>query len=183
MFVVHEPEFIHELNLEYLRHWTSLRQDRTLPKKSDFMPEEIPRLLPFFAIYELMSRDLIKIRLAGTEMIRRHGFESTGTNYLDLVEPGRRPKASEAFWQIASCPCGMRVVLRQRYAGGIIQDTEALGLPVHNDQGDSPLQYYTSCPIEREGEMKNDLLHRSEVLTVLEREFIDLGAGVPEFQD
>lgn len=180
MFAVREPEFVHELNFEYLRHWTSLRRDRTLPDKSDFLPEEVPRLLPFFAIYELVSPELIKIRLAGTEMIRRHGFESTGSNYLDLVEPYRRPKASEALWQIATHPCGMRVVLQQRYAGGVLQETEALGLPVRNDQGDNPLLFYTAFPIER---AKNDLLDRSQVLTVLDREFIDLGAGTPEFQD
>lgn len=183
MFPIREPEFLHQLNLEYMRHWVSLRQNEILPRKTHFRPEDIPKLLPFFAIYELVSREFIKIRLAGTEMTRRHGFESTGSNYLDLVEPYRRPKASEAFWQIASCPCGMRVVLQHRYAGGIIRETEALGLPVRNDQGDNPLLYYTVCPIEREGEPKIDLLDRTQVLTVLDREFIDLGAGTPEFQD
>lgn len=91
-------DFKHTRNQAFYDYWLSLPREGILPHRRNFLPEAVPSLLPNMMIYELVSDDFIKIRLLGTSVEDRYGQNSTGTNYLDLVEYNRRPKASQAFW-------------------------------------------------------------------------------------
>ncbi|MEQ8443362.1 MAG: PAS domain-containing protein [Alphaproteobacteria bacterium] len=181
--LVELPEFFHPVNEAFAKHWLSLRGDELLPHVKDFRPEDVPQLLSSFVIYDLESRDMIRIRLAGSAILARHGFNSTGTNYLDLVAPERRAKASEAFWLLATQPCAMRVILRHEYENGLFAQTEALGMPMGVPDGETPRLYYTGQEIENEWRLRVDETGRTRRLGVLRRDFIDIGAGVPDFQD
>lgn len=177
------PEFFHPVNRAFAEHWLSLRDGGLLPDVKAFKPEAVPHLLEAFVIYDLESRDMIRIRLAGSAIIARHGFNSTGTNYLDLVAPERRAKASEAFWSIASQPCGMRVVLSHEYANGLYAETEALGLPMAVPEGKPPRLYYTGQEIQNAWRLRIGETGPTQKLGVLRRDFIDIGAGVPDYED
>ena len=177
------PEFFHPVNKAFADHWLSLRGDETLPHVDDFFPEHVPQLLESFVIYDLESPEMIRIRLAGAAILSRHGFNSMGTNYLDLVEPSRRAKASEAFWLLATQPCAMRVVLEHRYKSGLVAHTEALGMPMAVPEGASPRLYYTGEEIENEWRGRLEEPGKSTYLGVVRRDFIDIGAGVPDFKD
>jgi hypothetical protein len=176
-------EFFHPINAKYFEHWMSLEKNGLLPNASSFYPEEVPDLLPYFAVYELLSEDHIYIRLAGTAMVDRFGFEITGKNYLDLVAPERRANASAAFWTLANQPCGMRVIIQHVLTNGLRTQIEALGMPMRNDRGGKPLLYYTGIPVEDAWRLNRDDTDKMQELTVLQRDFIDIGAGKPDFRD
>lgn len=171
-------------NRSFFEYWQSLPREGLIPSRLDFLPEEIPNLLPYVSIFELISEKLIKFRLAGTEVSRNAGFERTGTNYLDQIKPERRQKASEAFWAVYNQPCATRVLLEYVPRSGIKKMIEGVGLPVLNDPAGYPLLYY--CTVEYTEEQKpsvqipNDQL---ELVSVKQRDFIDIGAGVSDFKD
>jgi len=181
--VVDLPEFYHPVNKAFAEHWLSLRGDNMLPHVDDFFPEDVPKLLSSFVMYDLESPDMIRIRLAGSSILSRHGFNSTGTNYLDLVDKKRRKKASQAFWLLANQPCAMRVVLEHRYKSGLIAHTEALGMPMAVPEGAAPRLYYTGEEIENEWRDRMEEPGKSVYLGVVRRDFIDIGAGIPDFKD
>lgn len=170
-------------NQDFLNYWTSLSREGVIPNRSNFFPEEIPKLLPFITIYELVSKDCIRFKLSGSNISKRDGFDRTGTNYLDEVVPARRARAAEAFWLLYDQPCGMRVVLNMRSKSGQIKVIEGLGLPMRNKEGGYPLLYYTNHQITEQVFENNAPEDRLDVITIQQRDFIDIGAGIPSFKD
>ena len=61
-------EFQNTRSKQFYDYWHSLPRDKFVPHRSVFLPEEIPPLLSNMMMYELVSRDLIKIRLLGTSL-------------------------------------------------------------------------------------------------------------------
>ncbi len=185
-------EFRHSNNQAFYDYWYNLPRTGTLPDKSCFRPEEIPSLLPSMLVYELVSRDFIRIRLIGSNVEERFGGNRTGSNYLDVVEEHRKESASAAMWSQVEKPCGMHVLLEQELISGRVAYIEALGLPVTNVEGGHPLILFQSNEICRgpddtliedqiQLDDKEDVLLK--FIRVSERTFFDLGAGVPDFRD
>lgn len=176
-------EFQSQDNQDFFDYWQNLPRDGLIPESKSFLPENIPKLLPFFTIYELVSVDCIRFKLAGTMISKRDGSDRTGHNYLDDVAPERRAKASEAFWAIYNQPCGMRVILDLKKESGMIQQSEGLGLPMINSKGEFPLLYYSHHVLSAPKIQASRLGDRLELITVRQRDFIDIGAGIPDFRD
>lgn len=171
-------------NQHYFDFWKSLPRDGLVPKISSFHPEEIHRLLTSFTVYELVSTDCILIRKGGSAIELREDYEQKGDNYLDLVAPERREKAGGAFFAMYKQPCGMRVIMRHTLKNGKYIILEGMGLPFINDKGGSPLVYISNHEIAdpaphylpgTEDSYKGMLL--------LQRDFIDIGAGLADYQD
>lgn len=176
-------KFNNPQNQDFFDYWQSLPRDGLVPESKDFFPEDIPELLPFFTIYELVSTDCVRFKLAGTMISTRDGVDRTGDNYLDDVAPERRKKASEAFWAIYNQPCGMRVVLDLKKESGLVHQIEGLGLPMINSKGQYPLLYYSNHILLQAKVQMETLGDRLELITVRQRDFIDIGAGIPDFRD
>ena len=166
-------------------YWQSLPRNGLVPESKDFLPEDIPELLPFITIYELVSEDFIRFRLAGTMIANRYGRDRTGQNYLDEVTPKRRKKASEAFWAVYNQPCGMRVIIDMKKKSGLALEVESLGLPMINSRDGYPLLYYTNYMLVDQSKAHHDIIKRDwlELIAVTKRDFIDIGAGIPDFKD
>lgn len=81
---IHQP-----LLRELYDHWDALRAGRALPRRADFDPFRIPRLLPFLIVNEvergLGGKLRFRIRLEGDAVIQARGKGAKG-RYLD--EPG-----------------------------------------------------------------------------------------------
>jgi len=114
---------------------------------------------------------------------KRDGHDRTGDNYLDEVAPDRKKKASDAFWTIYNQPCGMRVILDFKKESGLISRVEGLGLPMINSKGKSPLLYYSNHELAPARHQIVDNEDRLEVVSVVQRDFIDIGAGISPFKD
>ena len=166
----------------FARYWLSLAPDDLVPNRSDFSPERIPGLLSNLVIHELIAPDFIKLRLVGTAVVDDYGQEITGRNYLDFVEPERRAKASKAIFNICEQPCGMLVYLQSISESGNLLSRESIAFPMRDDDGDARLVYFCSSSAP-ERTAFFDERDELKVITVRDRRFIDIGAGLPDFSD
>ncbi|NQW08310.1 MAG: PAS domain-containing protein [Alphaproteobacteria bacterium] len=169
-------------SLAFARYWLSLDPIDLIPSRAHFLPESIPRLLANLGIHELISPEFIKLRLVGTAVVDDYGQEITWRNYLDFVEEERRPKASRALHLVCEQPCGMIAQLRSTTVRGGTLTRESIAFPMRNEEGIANLVYFCSTPAQ-ERETFIDERTELRVANVLDRYFIDIGAGVPDFQD
>ena len=79
----------HPLLLALYDYWVSLRGERALPRRADFDPFKLPRLLPSLIVNEVErgpgGRLRFRIRLEGEGVVQVRGWTAKG-RYLD--EPG-----------------------------------------------------------------------------------------------
>ncbi|WP_299375987.1 PAS domain-containing protein [uncultured Kiloniella sp.] len=176
-------ELYHPKSQALLDHWLSLPREGVLPLRSSFLPEKVPQILPSLIIYEMVAEDFIRFRLAGTAVRERMGFDPTGENYLNYVADERKEKASQSFFAVIDQPCGMRVISNHGMSTGRKMFLEVLMLPLKNDMSPNPIVLCQSNeikPIEEEQIPDNA---RVENITIVRRDFIDIGAGISDFKD
>lgn len=170
------------LSIAFARYWLSLPATDLIPCRQDFAPERIPELLANLVIHELISPDHIRIRLVGTAVVDDYGQEVTGRNYLDFVQPERREKASRAIFHICEQPAGMLVHLRSVSENGTQLTRQSVAFPMRDDSGTARLVYFCSSPAAERATFFDERISL-KVMNVLDRRYIDIGAGVPEFRD
>lgn len=171
------------MNQDFFDFWQQMPRDKGIPDKADFFPEEIPKLLPFLSIYEMVSKDLIRFRLHGSQFTMRDGVERIGKNFLDEVSKDRRAKASEAIWLVYKHPCVMRVILNFSSSRGNVKCVETLGVPIKDYKRGTAFVYFSTQEIERNKYEFLDELDQLENISPLQRDYIDIGAGIPDFKD
>ncbi len=170
------------LTVAFARYWLSLPTVDLIPSRRQFEPERIPGLLANLVIHELVSPDYLKLRLVGTAVVDDYGQEITGRNYLDFVDESRRAKASRAIFLVCEQPAAMLVHLRSVATNGMVLTRESIAFPMRDDSGTATLVYFCSNPaVERKTFV--DARDALKVMNVLDRQYIDIGAGVPEFSD
>ena len=173
-------------NRQFYDYWNSLPREagENLPRRSRFLPEEIPNLLDTMAIYELVPPDCIHTRLHGSAINERFGHDMTGKNYLDFVAPERRQAAYRAFQTMVTHPCGMNPIMIHRLSSGRDILVEALGFPVINDRGDHPIVIFQSNEIASDQDIqRHEDDSRIKLIMVQARKIIDIGYGAPDFQE
>jgi hypothetical protein len=162
----------------FARYWLSLPRLDGLPPRSAFDPLAIPKLLPHIVLHDLRQPGRSIMRLVGTRMVDRFGFDPTGRDYTDFVAPERRGAALSALTAMAWHPCGMRVLLRGEYAGGHAMEAESIGFPLSDDSGDGRFLVFVDDLTGRP-RVWDRRAHPLRTLHVRERIFLDIGAGVP----
>jgi hypothetical protein len=170
--------FVANASREWMDHWWSLPRDGIVPVRSAFDPLAVPKLLPHMLICDLTEPGVVRIRLMGTEMASNFGFDPTGRDYLDLVAPERREAAYQGFVVPASRPCGMRVLGENQYFNGGPIAVETVGLPFRRDDGDGMQMVFVGSRLGPSHDRWRDR-GPTKSFHVFEREFIDIGAGVP----
>lgn len=175
-------EITEERSRRFADYWLSLPKDSLIPRRSAFEPERIASLLPNVVIHELVSPEFLRLRLVGSAVIDDYGQDITGRNYLDFVEEPRRPKASRAIFVICEQPAGMLVQLRSITRGGRIMTRESIAFPIRSDDGDARFVYFCSSPA-RERDFAHPETDELQVMNVMRRTYIDIGAGLPDFRD
>lgn len=71
-----------------LAYWTAKRGRRSMPRRRDIDPAEIPRLLPNLQIVDVLD-DHFRYRLVGTALVEAFGRDYTGKDPRELF-PGPR---------------------------------------------------------------------------------------------
>src|SRR3546814_7942681 len=115
-------------------------------------------------------------------MAEQYGFDPTGRDYLDLVAPERRDSALDQLRKIAARPCGMRVLIEGLHDAGRSTLDEAAGFPFEADDGSGRFLLFVDEPLEQRG-VHDPRRKPLTSLRVLEREFIDIRAGVPPLDE
>jgi len=171
-----------ERSRAFAAYWASLPKVDLIPRRDSFRPEAIPRLLPNVVIHELVSPEMLRLRLVGSAVTQDYGQEITGRNYLDFVEEARRPTASRAIYVICEQPAGMLVQLRSVTRTGRIMTRESIAFPIRGDGDAANLVYFCSSPA-RERDILGPESDQLQIMNVLQRTYIDIGAGLPDFHD
>lgn len=95
-------------------YWRSKCRNGTVPRRRDIDPTEIPRLLPYLLITELVDGGTrLRYRLAGTAVVAAYGGELTG-RYCDEVCPPERRASVTANYRLI-CERKQPLLLRHRY--------------------------------------------------------------------
>lgn len=164
----------------FANHWAALPKDGLVPHRRDFHPEKLGRALPHMVVHELVSPTDIRLRIVGSAIARAYDEEITGRNYLDMVVPERRDAASRPFFLACATPCGMYTRMRSVAWRGLTMQRISLGYPVRDDIG--VRLFYSCSTTEPSGEPDFDFANdgTATVTEVLERRFLDIGAGIPD---
>ncbi|MBA4208533.1 MAG: hypothetical protein C0454_03300 [Parvibaculum sp.] len=158
----------------FFGYWDSLPKQGFVPDRADFSPGRIAALMPAVTILEVVSDDLILQRLTGTGVCRALGFDPTGGNALDLMQPQVRPDYLNLIRQQISTPCGRWNLIRSRREN-LIERAEVLTLPMrHGPTGHWMIISYFATV----GSISYDP-GPYEILAYENTSWIDIGAGVP----
>lgn len=182
MEALRDLEVTEDRSRQFAGYWAGLPKLDLVPRRDAFRPEEVPRILPHIVIHELLSPEYIRLRLAGSAVTAEYGQEITGRNYLDFVDEARRPKASRAIHVICSQPAGMLVRLRALSRSGRIMTRESIAFPMRDDDDVARLVYFCSSPA-RERDYTAPESDELQVMDVMRRAYIDIGAGLPDHRD
>ena len=76
----------------FANYWASLPKIDLVPARNSFEPEDFSPLLLTFKTHAMRGPGQIDVRLSGTALTDRYGFDMTGKNYLDAVHKKRPEK-------------------------------------------------------------------------------------------
>lgn len=159
-------------------YWQRLPKRDGIADRKDFDVSQLRGIIQSLVILQLESPEVVRFRLAGTEEVRRYGYEVTGGNYLDFVPEWRRPAVVQCFRLMLNWPCGMRVVVRSQTRGGIALHNQAVGFPFRGRDGRVDQLIFQSTDLDRTlTDNASNLIEVHE--GVVERDFLDLGHGLP----
>jgi hypothetical protein len=168
---------LHPAALTLLEAWSHLPRQDGVPPRASFDPLSVARILPVISLVQRIAADEWRVRLAGTELERRWGRPLTGLNYADVMSAAVTAITFREFEAICGQPCGSWSLRRLELRSGRRLETDTLRLPLRAGDGT------VSLILTSNGELGTDLLCKAdpsrEVVTVVEQEFFDIGAGVP----
>jgi hypothetical protein len=158
------------------RYWQGLPRHDLVPSRNDFDPRAIARILPLVSITERLGPGQWRIRLVGTGIVQRAGVELTGMNFLDLIDPALREVEDQRLNLMLNHPCGSSALRGGLRASGLVVRDRTLALPMRDHDGNARLLVSISEDVDA---AKLPLESRLTTFRILERRYIDIGAGVP----
>jgi hypothetical protein len=67
------------------RYWRKKAAGRVMPSRADIDPAEIPTLLPYVMLVDVLEDGGYRYRLIGTETERAHGIKATGRRTDEMI--------------------------------------------------------------------------------------------------
>jgi hypothetical protein len=153
-------------------------QDETgqlVPARKLLKLSRVPRVAPYFGIFEFISPETIMVRLVGTGFVRRTGIDNSGRNMLDLCPPELREWTSQHFSRMLKTPCGSVCISREAY-GAAHMLTEVVSFPFADATGETKLIISSSIPMQRKD--FPELTEGMKIGGFHDLSYLDIGAGV-----
>lgn len=136
-------------------------------------------MLPNITVMERVDNDTIVYRITGENIVARLGFNPTGQNFLDLIDPSAR--AETAFTNKLGLKerCGHYAVYENQYESGRIMMSESLMLPMRKT-ADGDVNFIFGYHVHHQATDIGVLGARTAlgVRWVL-AEYVDIGFGFP----
>lgn len=166
------------MHTDLFKYWASLPRAGGIPDASDFDPAAARSWLADITIFNVNSPDDIAHRLVGTGIAGRLGYDATGKNLLDFIDPSYRRQCSRDLHEVAWRPCGWQVRYLTHYPSGRIAHVQSLYLPLNGPAGKPPriVSVHTPENTERYDEAASKPIFASEIARMV---WIDVGFGVP----
>lgn len=111
--------------------WESAKGVAPFPRRDAI---ELRRFAPFASLMAIIEVDkrarALPFRLSGSGFFDLFGFDLTGMDYLDLVDPAIRDGAFESVLACLSQPCGLWQSTPTEIAGGAMASFELTIFPI-----------------------------------------------------
>lgn len=171
-----------EGNRQFIAAWQGWRGAGLLvPKRSAVELGDIKQLLGRVILFELVSDDEIRIRVAGSQLREHHNVEATGKNLRDLTPAEQWPLRRWRTRAAAMRPCGARMInIGTRKPGGEGAAFETVTLPLEPDDARKPRLLMSNVALVSGKYAPPAKSRPEEALLPIEFSFLDLGAGIPE---
>lgn len=160
-----------------LAAWLQLPRLDGVPTRASFDPTVIASVLPVVSVIQRICADVWRVRLAGTEIERRWGRMLTGHNYSDILSVQAATVIYREFEAVCRKPCGSWSLRHLELRSGRQLQIETVRLPLRGKDGEVDL--ILSCNGEVTPGFIPEADQSREVITVVEQEFFDIGAGRP----
>ncbi|WP_321389821.1 PAS domain-containing protein [Emcibacter sp.] len=146
---IETPDISSDHLKELFIYWQKIRADKSMPRRQDFSPADVPHLLPYISLVNVEygndtehTQQRYCCRLLGTETVKALGKDVTG-KYLDEV-----PEVSvlkERFdWLVENkTPYFIRGQLV--WSQKSFLNYEAVGLPLSNNDSEVNIIMYGTC--------------------------------------
>lgn len=160
----------------FIAHWHKLRRENeAMPRSAVFLDSADPKLQPFVSFNDITPDGLNTVVLYGTGLVEQWGEDLTGRVIKKDLAVAPAIQFAHNLTQCAVHPCGMREVSRFATSTGRVIVREIVTLPLG---------------VKREGVMRlvryHHLMERlnavelfTGLIETLEKEWFDIGSGVP----
>jgi len=150
--------------------------------QSSLPMRDLAILMPNIVLMQAEQRNKIYYRIVGEKIISRLGFNPTGLNLIDILEPRFSNELPEINQMMMEHPCGYYSVYENEYDSGARMITESLALPMRKTPEDK-----VNCAFALHIHHETTSIHPSKGETTLVTRLkagalIDLGAGIPDHQ-
>lgn len=130
---VSRSDVVDPLLLKLFDYWREKRGDRAMPSRSDIDPVELRFIIGQILLVDVLREPRrFRIRLHGTELVRRAGYELTGKMLDELPQPEFRALAQQSFTTTVESRAPFHS-LRDRVIDGRALRYETLMLPLSRD--------------------------------------------------
>lgn len=163
---------------ELLDAWVKLPRDGgVVPRRDRFDPMTITRILPVVSVIGREGEDQWRFRLVGTEIERRWNRKITGSDCFHGVSLPAAAVMRRELKSIVEWPCGSWSRRRIELLSGRAAAIETLRLPLRAKDGE--ITQILSCSGELPGRVSAIADPTREIITIVEQEYVDIGAGRP----
>ncbi|MDO8422927.1 MAG: PAS domain-containing protein [Parvibaculum sp.] len=160
-------------------HWQSLRGNGPVPRAEDISPGSMKALLSEIFIFELPDDGSIRYRLAGTQAVKRLGFEPKGMNLLDLTPEDARPFVAGAFQLVSNHHVGGLAHFSSSSEHRKDYGLELVLLPITAPDGQPPRILSLSTRLDPEDVRDDEGKTEIFAVEVENAVIFDLGFGIP----
>lgn len=166
-----------------LEQWEGWRGSNLAPHRSDFNVEDLGPLLPYIIELEFVTDENCTFRFIGSDLVEISGVDQTGANFFDAAPPKDRPLRIARCLELEKYPCGSLAQIPTTLNSGTTMMREALMLPVlpNRETGNFRL-IIVSIPLENY-RWQTPVREGSMLPLATSFHFIDIGAGVPAYND
>ncbi len=118
-------------------YWTALRQDGTVPKRSDIDPRGIDNILANCFILERIAPGIARLRLAGQHLSTLAGMEVRGMPLTALFTPQGRAEMGPILEHVFDTPAVAELSLKSEARFGRTSlEARMILLPLRSEQGE-----------------------------------------------
>lgn len=123
---------------DFLAYWESIRNEKKLPGRPDLDPGDIPAMLPFVFLVDVLDReDDFRYRLVGTDIVRNTKKDFTGAKLSEISEIGSQAKLIDMYRDAVATRAPVRERFPYTTRGGVGKFYDVIVAPLAAD-GEKP---------------------------------------------
>ena len=170
-----------QTNRHFIAAWLGWRRPgQLLPKRSALKLDDIKQLLGRVVLFELVSADEIRVKVAGSQLRDHVNFEATGRSFAELTPPAQWPLRRFRLNEMAARPCGGWMINRETEThSGETVSFETVTLPLEPEGPGKPRLLISNVAVLGAIFEPPATDRPSLVYLPAEFRFLDLGAGIP----